>query len=84
MDDELERLRAVVRALLAERRAWDEFKSHMSARIERKREAGEHPSEESVKFVRGLSDIVRDRKADLEQALDRLRELAPDLFETNP
>jgi hypothetical protein len=82
MDDELERLRAVVRTHLAERRAFNEFSTHMTRMEERRSKAGEHPSEESIKFVRGLSDIVRDRKADLDQTLDRLREVVPGLFDS--
>ena len=81
MDNELGLLRAVVRAYLAERRAWEEFRTYMHARIEQREQAGQPPTDEDPKTGSSLNEVCRDRKADLDGTLARLREVNPGLFD---
>jgi hypothetical protein len=77
--DELERLRDVIRAYLAERRAWDEWSAPMRERLDRGDRSP--PSAEFVREQRHLADILKARQEELACALDLLREVAPVLFE---
>jgi hypothetical protein len=81
MGDESERLRDVVRAYLAERRAWNAWSAPMRDRLDRGDRSP--PSEERIQQQRQLADVLFARQADLARALDRLREVAPGLFEAN-
>jgi hypothetical protein len=80
MNEELERLRAVVRAYLTERRVWNEWTGPMRDRLDRGDRSP--PSEEFVQRQRHLADVLKAHQDDLTRALDRLREVAPDLFDT--
>jgi hypothetical protein len=75
MNDELERLRDVVRALVAESQAWTAFYSRMVSRMGK----GLTPTEESIREAHRISGIVEDRKRDLDQAMARLAEVNPEL-----
>ena len=79
--DELERLREVVRAYLAERRAWDQWSAPMRDRLDR---GDRSPlSEERIQQQRQLADVLKAHQDALARALDRLREVAPGLFESS-
>ena len=75
MGNELELLRDVVRALVAERRAFTGWSDTMNLR-QTNRLA---PTEESIQEVQRLSDILFDRKRELDAALARLAEANPEL-----
>jgi hypothetical protein len=80
MGDELERLRDVVRALLAERRSRDQNFARVQARMAGREQSAEPVTEEDMEELARWSKAHRDRKVDLEWALVRLREVAPALF----
>lgn len=75
MNDELERLRDVVRALVAERRAFTVWSETMNLRRSKELK----PTEESIQEMRRLATIHFDRKRDLDAALARLAEVNPEL-----
>jgi hypothetical protein len=80
MNDELHRLRAVVRAYLAERRAWNEWSAPMRDRLDRGDRSP--PSVERIQQLLRRSEVLKSRQDDLTNALDRLREVAPELFDS--
>jgi hypothetical protein len=71
MNDELERLREVVRALVAERRADKEWSETLDLRREKKFQ----PTEESVREMRRLADIAFNCRKETDIALAMLAEL---------
>ena len=73
MNDELERLRDVVRALVAERRAHNVWSETMDLRREMK------PTEESIREMRRLFGIFANCEKTTDVALARLGEVNPDL-----
>lgn len=75
MNDELERLREVVRALVAASQSWEAFSTWMSARIESKAER----TEETAREARRLSGVHTEHQKDLERAVARLGEVNPEL-----
>jgi hypothetical protein len=75
MNDELERLRDVVRALVAESQAWTAFNTRLLGRMGR----GLAPTEESIREAHRFSGAVEDSKRDLDQAMARLAEVNPEL-----
>jgi hypothetical protein len=75
MNDELERLRDVVRALVAERRAGSKWHTTMAGRMGR----GEKPTEESIQMMRGLADAHYACQQATDAALARVGEVNPEL-----
>ena len=75
MNDELDRLRDVVRALVAASRSWEAFSTWMNGRMQRR----EVRTEESIREAHRLSGVHRDREKDLDRALARLAEVNPEL-----
>jgi hypothetical protein len=75
MNDELQLLRDVVRAFVAQRRAM----AFASEVMKRRQETGERPSDETIAKMRELSSAYRDLENALERALARLAEVNPEL-----
>ena len=74
---ELELLRDVVRALVAQRRAF----ALMSETMKRRMETGKHPAQETADKVRLASVTYHEQSAALDRALARLAEMNPRLFD---
>ena len=75
MNDELELLRAVARALTTERRAdavW-------SRTLRAQQAAGGEPTRDSIREMRGLGDIAFKCKKATDEAVARLAEVNPEL-----
>lgn len=79
INDELERLRDVVRAYLAERRAWNEWSAPMTERLNRGDRSP--PTDEMIQQQRQRADILKAHQDRLASALDRLRDVNPGLFD---
>ena len=75
MNDELERLRDVVRALVAQSQSWEAFCTWMHGRMERREER----TEATIRETRRLSDVHHDRQKDLDRAIALLAEVNPEL-----
>jgi hypothetical protein len=75
---ELELLRDVVRALVAQRRAF----AFMSETMKRRMETGKHPPQETADKARRASVKYHAQSAALDRALARLAELNPRLFDS--
>lgn len=73
MNDELERLRDVIRALVVEHRANTDWSEAMSLRREME------PTKESIRQMRRLFGILKDCKKTTDGALARLAEVNPEL-----
>jgi hypothetical protein len=74
---ELELLRDVVRSLVAQRRAF----AFMSETMKRRMETGERPRQETADKARQASVSYHEQSAALDQALARLAEVNPRLFD---
>jgi hypothetical protein len=75
MNDELERLRDVVRALVTQRRAF----AFVSDVMKRRMETGERPPQETQTKVGRTAATYHEHTAALERALARLAEVNPEL-----
>jgi hypothetical protein len=75
--NELELLRDVVRAYVAERRADAEWSTPMRERLDRCDRT--RPTEESIAQMRRLAGVLKDRQEDLDRAIALLAEVNPEL-----
>jgi len=76
MNDELERLRDVVRALVAHRAAFAKWADAMNKKAEPGVDFTDEVGQEQLR----TGSVLQRRSKDLEQALARLREVAPGLL----
>jgi hypothetical protein len=76
---ELELLRAFVRALVAERRAWDEFYAYSNDQQRRTVELGEGPTEEAAREALRLKRAHSALRTEVSAAFARVAEANPEL-----